>query len=95
MFSRNRARIEAILAKREVADGISWLAMATEEIVYRVWTLSVCRIGHKPVLNQNTSNRRVLAKVTCTRCKKDLDIQVSILMNDRINISMNDRPPTA
>jgi hypothetical protein len=49
-------------------------------IKYYTWTLTLCRIGHKPKLKLRTKNRQVSAELSCTRCKRVLDFQVSLLL---------------
>jgi len=75
--SKDRKRILRAVIKPSAPD---WLTIAGQEIWRHVVTLTICRIGHKPKLNQRTQAGRVSAEMTCTRCGKTLDFQISILL---------------
>lgn len=57
-------------------DDLLWALTAFKEIRYYVWTLTLCRIGHKPrsILTKNPSTGMCKNTLSCSRCERVLKI---------------------
>lgn len=71
-----------VKAKEDLKDPLTWYLILLKEVRYYIWTLTLCRIGHKPKMDQRTKTHTVAAELRCERCKKVLDFQISILTRE-------------
>lgn len=58
-------------------DDLVWYLTAFKELRYYAWSLTLCRIGHKPtvVLQYRPISGQAIAHLHCSRCRRQLAVQ--------------------
>lgn len=75
--SSSKRGVVAANRREAVQNDLLWYLTFFKEIRYYAWSLTLCRIGHKPLVNLQYQpfSAQAIAHLRCSRCRRQLAVQ--------------------